>query len=134
MKQCIDIACVIYVEAKKVGGMSSHGHVHVPHVHVPHVHVPWGAPHHPSGEKSFLDDLDLASPLHTGYMFKEAHTHLVFHKRFFVLFPKVLVYYEKEADYNRDVAKGTLEVLCVASVSYIPPSVPMGYGVHTVVE
>ena len=84
------------------------------HVRVPHVidvHVPWRPPHHPPCEKPLLDEVDLSSPLRTGYMFKEAHSHVVFHKRFFVLFPRVLVYYEKESDYKKDLAKGSLEVL-----------------------
>ena len=67
-------------------------------------------PHHPDHEKPLLDGLDLASPVHSGYMYKEAHTHVVFHRRFFVLFQNVLVYYEKEADYKKDLAKGSLEV------------------------
>ena len=75
------------------------------------VHVPWRHHHHDHIDgKSLLDGLDLANPLHSGYMFKEAHSHLVFHKRFFVLFPKLLVYYEKESEYKKDVASGTLEV------------------------
>ena len=82
--------------------MTSNGHAHV--------HLPWTHPHHPPSEKRLLDGVDLASPLHSGYMFKEAHSHLVFHKRFFVLFPRVLVYYEKESYYKKDVARGTLEV------------------------
>jgi hypothetical protein len=73
------------------------------------VHVPWKAPQHPACEKPLLEGLDLASPVRSGYMYKEAHTHVVFHKRFFVLFPRVLVYYEKEADYKKDLAKGSLE-------------------------
>ena len=86
--------------------MTSNGH----HAHLPHVHIPWTHPHHPPSEQKLLNGVDLASPLRSGYMFKEAHSHLVFHKRFFVLFPRVLVYYEKEGDYNKDVARGTLEV------------------------
>ncbi|CAI8015309.1 hypothetical protein GBAR_LOCUS9494 [Geodia barretti] len=74
-----------------------------------HVHVPWKAPQHPASVKPLLEGLDLASPVRSGCMYKEAHTHVVFHKRFFVLFPRVLVYYEKEADYKRDLAKGSLE-------------------------
>ena len=88
--------------------MSSNGHSRVPHV--PHVHKPWTHPYHPPGEKQLLDGLDIAGPLHSGYMYKEAHSHLVFHKRFFVLCPRVLVYYVKESDYTKDVARGTLEV------------------------
>lgn len=80
-------------------------------VHVPYVHVPWNhPPHRPASEKHLLDGVDLASPLHSGYMYKEARTHLVFHRRFFVLFPRVLVYYAKEAEYKKDVARGNLEV------------------------
>lgn len=75
------------------------------------IHVPWIPTHHPACEKPFLEGLDLSAPLHSGYMYKEAHTHVVFHRRFFVLFPGVLVYYEKEAEYQRDVARGSLEVL-----------------------
>ena len=75
-----------------------------------HVQVPWSPPHHPPCERPLLEGVDIASPLLTGYMYKEAHTHVVFHKRFFVLFPGVLVYYEKETDYRKDVAKGSLEV------------------------
>lgn len=73
------------------------------------VHVPWRAPHHPASEKPLLAGVDLAAPLLAGYVYKEAHTHVVFHKRFFVLFPRVLVYYEKEADYKKDVSRGSLE-------------------------
>lgn len=72
--------------------------------------MPWNHPHHPPSEERLLDGVDLANPLHSGYMFKEAHSHLVFHKRFFVLFPRVLVYYEKKSEYEKDVVRGTLEV------------------------
>ena len=82
------------------------------------MHLPWH-PHHPSGEKDLLHGVNLAAPLHTGYMYKQAHTHLVFHKRFFVLFHKALVYYEKEADYDRDVARGTLEVCTIVEYSKV---------------
>ena len=87
--------------------------------HIPHVHVPWHHPHHPPSEKRLLDGVDIANPLHSGYMYKEAHSHLVFHKRFFVLFPGALVYYEKESEYNKDVARGTLEVRHTCSVHAI---------------
>ena len=88
--------------------MSSTHHVRMPHV--VDVHVPWRAPHHPAEEKPLLEGIDLATPLHTGYLYKEAHSHLVFHKRFFVLFPRALVYYEKESEYKKDLEKGSLEV------------------------
>ena len=43
-------------------------------------------------------------------MFKQSHTHKSFNKRYFVLYPKVLVYYDTEHDYMRDVERKTLEV------------------------
>lgn len=93
-----------------------------------HVHVPWNHPHHPPSEKRLLDGVDLANPLLSGYMFKEAHSHLVFHKRFFVLFPRVLVYYEKESEYEKDVARGTLEVSICTLVQYTNRSnLPLQY-------
>ena len=70
---------------------------------------------------SLLEGVDIASPLCKGYLYKEAHTHILFHRRFFVLFPKILVYYEKECDYIKDAASGTLKVTAVL-VSYYPPS------------
>lgn len=63
---------------------------------------------------SLLDGVDLTKPLCRGYVFKQAHTHVVFHRRYFVLFPKVIVYYEKEADYHRDASRGKLEVRILA--------------------
>ena len=62
---------------------------------------------------SLFDGVDIANPLCKGNLYKEAHTHIVFHRRFFVLFPKILVYYEKEAEYIKDAASGTLKVLIV---------------------
>jgi hypothetical protein len=56
-------------------------------------------------------------------MYKEAHTHVVFHKRFFVLFPRVLVYYEKEADYKKDVSRGSLEVCSLTGFPLAKPSI-----------
>ena len=67
---------------------------------------------------SLLDGVDLAKPLCSGYVFKQAHTHVVFHRRYFVLFPKVLVYYEKEADYHKDVPRGKLEVYIESGRGY----------------
>lgn len=97
--------------------------------HIPHVHVPWHHPHHPPSEKRLLDGVDIANPLHSGYMYKEAHSHLVFHKRFFVLFPRVLVYYEKESEYKKDVARGTLEVRSTCSVHDVRLATLRGEGV-----
>ena len=58
------------------------------------------------------NERDLSKPICKGYMFKEAtgafHT---FNKRFFALYKRYLVYYEKEHDFKKDVASGSLEVL-----------------------
>ena len=61
--------------------------------------------------KNLLDKLDLKKPLHTGYMFKQSHIPpKVFNKRFFALYPKVLVYYDTESHFSKDVHTGTLAV------------------------
>lgn len=65
--------------------------------------------HHASRAKNILDDLDLTKPVYRGFLFKQAHLHQTFNKRYFVLYPNVLVYYDSEQDYARDVAKKTLE-------------------------
>ena len=68
--------------------------------------------------KSLLEKLDLHHPLHTGYLYKQAHVPPKnFNKRFFVLFPKVLVYYDNEKEFGRDVTSRTLAV----SLTYTPP-------------
>ncbi len=62
-------------------------------------------------KRSLLEKLDLTKPLYSGSMFKQSHIPpKSFNKRFFVLFPKVLVYYDTEKDFNRDVASKTLAV------------------------
>ncbi len=62
-------------------------------------------------KKSLLDSLDLTKPLYSGVMYKQSHIPPKnFNKRFFVLFPKILVYYDTEKDFKRDVASRTLAV------------------------
>ena len=69
---------------------------------------------------SALAGVDLKKPLHKGYMYKQSHIHLAFNKRFFVLYPKLLVYYEHESEFTKDSARGTLEVgrpLCMTRIA-----------------
>ena len=60
--------------------------------------------------KKIVSAVDVANPIHKGYLFKQGHSRKSFNKRFFVLYPKLLVYYEHEHDYLRDVERGTLLV------------------------
>ena len=68
------------------------------------------AHHHPPSRHSMLDGVDLRKPLHKGYVYKQSHLHLAFNKRFCVLYPRVMAYYEHEEDFRKDAARQTLEV------------------------
>ena len=61
-------------------------------------------------KKSLLEDIDLNKPLLKGHLFKQAHTHKSFNKRYFVLYPNILVYYDSEQDFKRDMERKSLEV------------------------
>lgn len=67
------------------------------------------AHHRPPVRHSMLDGIDLKKPLHKGYVYKQSHLHLAFNKRFCVLYPRVLAYYEREEDFRKDAARQTLE-------------------------
>lgn len=64
----------------------------------------------PPHKVSLLARVDLSKPVYRGVLFKQSHGHSSFNKRFFVLYPKILVYYDSEDDFMRDVERGTLEV------------------------
>ena len=50
-----------------------------------------------ASDRIILDpSLDLTKPIHSGVLYKQSHFHKSFNKRFFALFPKILVYYESE--------------------------------------
>lgn len=67
---------------------------------------------HQPVRKNLLDELDLKKPVYTGYMYKQSHIPPKnFNKRFFALYPKVLVYYDSESHFSKDVHNGTLQVL-----------------------
>ena len=57
-----------------------------------------------------MEGLDLKHPVLKGHLYKQGHFHKSFNKRYFVLYPKVLVYYDHEHDYVRDLERKTLEV------------------------
>ena len=59
---------------------------------------------------NFLGGVDPTGPLHSGHLYKKTGGQLAFNKRYFVLYPKVLIYYEHEESYKKDVAKGSLGV------------------------
>ncbi len=63
-----------------------------------------------SPKSSVLKDVDLERPILKGYMYKQAHLHKSFNKRYFALYHNVLVYYNSEHEYRRDLERGTLEV------------------------
>ena len=52
---------------------------------------------------------DLASPLLTGALSKQGHTKM-FSKRFFVLYPDFLVYYNDSCTWQSDVWRRSLSV------------------------
>ena len=66
--------------------------------------------HQPPSRHSILDGVDLRKPVHQGYVYKQSHLHLAFNKRFCVLYPRVMAYYEHEEDFRKDAARQTLEV------------------------
>lgn len=74
----------------------SHHHHHHSHVH---------------NKKHLLEGQDLLRPILKGYMFKQSHVHKAFNKRFFALYSRIMVYYEKEDEFLRDASRGTFEVL-----------------------
>lgn len=61
-------------------------------------------------KKNLLDDLDLRKPLLKGHLFKQGHIHKSFNRRFFALYPNILVYYDSEQDFKRDLERKSLEV------------------------
>lgn len=68
--------------------------------------------HHHSqihNKKHLLEGQDLLKPILKGYMFKQSHVHKAFNKRFFALYSRVMVYYEKEDEFLRDASRGTFE-------------------------
>ncbi len=58
------------------------------------------------------DESNVEKPIFQGYMYKEAigTFHTAFNKRYFVLYQRYLVYYEKEHDFTKDVTHKSLEV------------------------
>ena len=52
----------------------------------------------------------IGHPLMEGYLYKQSHVFDVFNKRYFVLYPQYLVYYEKESDFKGDETKARLAV------------------------
>lgn len=63
-----------------------------------------------SHPKNLIAGIDITKPILKGHLFKQAHLHQSFNKRYFVLYPKVLVYYDHEHNFLRDLERGTLEV------------------------
>ena len=54
---------------------------------------------------------DVRRPLCEGYLFKQSHQNeVVFNKRYFALYPEVLVYYKSQADCEHDKQKNRLTV------------------------
>lgn len=76
---------------------SHHSHSHSHHSH--------GAVH----KKSLLDGVDLRHPILKGYMYKQSHIHKAFNRRFFALYSRVMVYYESENEFYKDVSRGHFE-------------------------
>ena len=60
--------------------------------------------------KSLLDGVDLRHPIMKGYMYKQSHVHKAFNRRFFALYNRVMVYYESENEFYKDVSRGRFEV------------------------
>jgi hypothetical protein len=85
---------------------------------------------HQHHKKSLLEGLDLVHPVFRGHMFKQSHTHKSFNKRYFVLYPKVLVYYDTEHDYMRDVERKTLEVSQMLEPSWLCRKLSMQYSLY----
>ena len=65
---------------------------------------------HLHNKKHLLEGQDLLRPILKGYMFKQSHVHKAFNKRFFALYSRIMVYYEKEDEFLRDASRGTFEV------------------------
>lgn len=53
---------------------------------------------------------DLNKPLRAGWLLKQGGSHKAFKKRFFVLYPGFLIYYNSPDKYKYDVARSTLAV------------------------
>ncbi|XP_065831429.1 uncharacterized protein [Oscarella lobularis] len=82
--------------------------------------------------------LDIESPLREGFLFKEGGHTKSWKKRYFALYPGLLVYYASFSKYKRDREKKTLqgkinEVQVVSSTVSIPfpPPRPCSFIVHT---
>ena len=53
-----------------------------------------------------LQGIDVSRPILQGRVFKQFRSETGFNKRYFVLYPGILVYYKHERDYRSDIKRG----------------------------
>ena len=69
-----------------------------------------GSHNHQGTTHSLLEGLDVRKPLLQNVVYKETTIHGTFNERYFVLYPKVMVYYKKKSDFQKDFHRNTFEV------------------------
>ena len=72
-------------------------------------------PHFRRHVQAALTGVNLRKPVLQGYMYKQG-AHIGFNHRYFVLYKKVLVYYDHESDFKRDLIAGSLQVRATRSL------------------
>lgn len=65
--------------------------------------------------KSLIKGVDIYRPILTGRVFKQSQDGKQFNKRFFVLYPRVLLYFQNERSYNNSLKSG--KVNCNISIN-----------------
>ena len=70
---------------------------------------------------------DVDKPLREGYLFKEGGSTKSWHKRYFALYPGVLVYYYKFSYYKKDREKGNLKASCMRACDVLVLSSVLGF-------
>ncbi|XP_003385199.1 PREDICTED: uncharacterized protein LOC100642007 [Amphimedon queenslandica] len=89
--------------------------------------------------KSLLVGIDIHKPILTGRVFKQSQDGKQFNKRFFVLYPKVLLYFQNERTYQNSLKRGKIESGCkvfklkglhVSLVKPLPPGAEFCFRIH----
>lgn len=86
-----------------------------------------------SEARDALNGVDLARPLYKGRVFKQFSNEQGFNKRFFVLYPGLLLYYKHERDFDEDLRLGmvcSIVLFSIESVAKFRPKPAYGVKLH----
>jgi hypothetical protein len=91
----------------------------------------------PPAVNDLFEDIDISEPLYEGIIFKQQSSGSGFNKRYFVLYPGMLLYYEHKRDYMKDLKAGMknfkllkLDGVHMSLVNNVPPKVKFCFNVH----